>query len=116
MMVTADKQRIEQVFVNLIDNAIKYSPGSHAIYVGMADEDQHIQITVRDEGIGMDANQQKGLFTRFYRVQDGAANIPGLGLGLYLSKQIIDEHDGELTCHSELGSGSEFTVILPKER
>ena len=114
--ITADKQRLEQVFVNLLDNAIKYSPGSYAVHVGLANQGNQVSISIKDNGIGMDEHQQKGLFTRFYRAQNGAAKIPGLGLGLYLSKKIVDEHDGQLTCRSAPGEGSEFTVTLPKNR
>lgn len=116
MTVTADQQRMEQVFVNLLDNAIKYSPASPAVYVHMANRGTHLEVTIKDEGIGMDERQQKELFTRFYRAKNNAANIPGLGLGLYLSKQIVDEHGGKLTCNSALGKGSTFTVSLPKNR
>ncbi|MGK6352628.1 PAS domain S-box protein [Parapedobacter sp. DT-150] len=113
-MVFADKQRIEQVLTNLLDNAIKYSPQSNNVYVSLVDEGDHVQIKVRDEGTGMNEEQRAGLFTRFYRVEDSRAKVPGLGLGLFLSKQIIAGHGGQLLCQSELGSGSEFYFTVPK--
>jgi len=111
--VYADKQRIEQVLINLIDNAIKYSPQSKKVFVGMQVAGDSIRISVRDEGIGMTEEQQKGLFKRFYRVEDNLTKIPGLGLGLYLSEQIISAHGGELACKSEEGKGSELYFLLP---
>src|SRR5690606_5284646 len=95
-------------------NAIKYSPGTHAVHVDIASQNDKVSITIQDNGIGMDEHQQKGLFTRFYRAQNGAAKVPGLGLGLYLSKKIVDEHNGELTCRSAPAEGSAFTVTLPR--
>ena len=114
IFVKGDKQRLEQVFINLLDNAIKYSPGTHAVHVDIASQNDKVSITIKDNGIGMDEHQQKGLFTRFYRAQNGAAKVPGLGLGLYLSKKIVDEHNGELTCRSAPAEGSAFTVTLPR--
>ncbi|MFC3200006.1 PAS domain S-box protein [Parapedobacter deserti] len=112
-MVCADRQRIEQVLINLLDNAVKYSPQSKNVYVSLSNIGEYIKISVRDEGIGMTEMQQKGLFTRFYRVESTPTKVPGLGLGLYLSKEIITSHSGELACKSEPGKGSEFYFTLP---
>src|SRR5690606_33234290 len=116
LTVYADKQRIEQVLINLIDNAIKYSPQSKNIFISISGDGDCLKVSVRDEGIGITKEQQKGLFTRFYRVEENLTKIPGLGLGLYLSAQIITAHGGQLACQSEEGKGSEFYFTLPRPR
>lgn len=110
--VNADKQRIEQVIVNLVTNAIKYSPHADTVYVRLYHTEKHACLEVRDEGIGLSAAQQQQIFTRFYRAE-GTHDIPGLGLGLYLSKEIMDRHRGSLTVTSEPGKGSAFLCTLP---
>lgn len=113
--VNADKQRIEQVIINLISNAIKYSPKADKVYINLSESDIGICVKVKDEGIGLDECQIKNLFTKFYRTET-VANVSGLGLGLYLSKEIIMRHNGEMNVTSELGKGSEFSFTLPIEK
>jgi len=110
--INADRQRIEQVIINLVTNAIKYSPHADKIYVSLQDSEGRAALAVRDEGIGLNEDQQKKIFTRFYRAE-GTNDIPGLGLGLYLSKEIIDRHHGHLTVSSIPGKGSVFQFTLP---
>ena len=112
VLIKADKQRIEQVILNLLTNAIKYSPAADTVYINLETAGENAIIRVRDEGIGLTENQTKQLFTRFYRAE-GTEGISGLGLGLYLTKQIIDRHKGIIGVNSNYGKGSEFYFSLP---
>lgn len=114
-IIEGDKQRIEQVVLNLLTNAIKYSPAADAVYVSLEVTENNVTVKVRDEGIGLTTDQQKQLFTRFYRAEN-TSGISGLGLGLYLTKQIIDRHLGSIIVSSEYGKGSEFSFTLPREK
>ena len=111
-LVDADKQRIEQVLINLLSNAIKYSPNAEVVTVELSISDTELTVSVQDNGIGLSKQHQKNIFTRFYRA-DGHANISGLGLGLYLSKEIIQQHKGMIDVISEPGKGSTFYFSLP---
>jgi len=114
VIVAADKQRIEQVVRNLLSNAVKYSPTAEVIYLSLSSHNGKVTVKVKDEGMGLDEQQKKQVFNRFYRA-DSTKGINGLGLGLYLSKQIIDAHNGELLVISEPGKGSEFSFSLKRE-
>ncbi|MEG9327315.1 PAS domain S-box protein [Salinimicrobium catena] len=114
-MIEGDKQRIEQAILNLLTNAIKYSPRADAIYVSLEVTENHVRLKVRDEGIGLTEDQKRQLFTRFYRAEN-TTGISGLGLGLYLTKQIIDRHQGKIEVTSEYGKGSEFCFTLPMKK
>ena len=104
-MIAADKERIEQVFTNLIGNAIKYTPNGGII-----------EISVKDNGIGIPEENIPHLFERFYRV-DKARNsdVGGTGLGLSISKEIVDAHHGVISVESRKGEGTKVTVLLPRE-
>lgn len=110
--IQADRQRIEQVLINLLSNAIKYSPESDSVYVSIEASDGYVTVNVTDEGMGMSLEQQGKIFTRFFRVA-GTSKMPGLGLGLYLSKQIIERHGGRIGVQSEAGKGSTFYFSIP---
>lgn len=112
LMVYGDQQRIEQVIINLLNNAIKYSPHSPQVYVKLEQENDRVAIKVRDNGIGLSKQQQNEVFKRFFRA-DGVSDIAGLGLGLYISKEIIDRHMGSFEVTSEIGVGSEFGFTIP---
>ncbi|UJH90755.1 PAS domain S-box protein [Antarcticibacterium sp. 1MA-6-2] len=111
-MVHGDRQRIEQAVINLVTNAIKYSPEADRIYLKIEVHKDRVVVKVKDQGIGLSEEQQKQLFTRFYRAEN-TKGISGLGIGLYLTKQIIDRHKGEISLSSTLGEGSEFSFYLP---
>jgi len=113
VMITADKLRIEQVIINLISNAIKYSPGKTAISIKSEMLKDELKCTVTDYGIGISAEQQPFIFDRFYRVDDSSSAFPGLGLGLYISSEIIKKHNGKMGLNSEAGKGSAFWFTLP---
>lgn len=112
--VKVDEDLIRQVFTNLIENAIKYSPENTSILISTEELDGKLIVQVADQGMGIPKNEQPHLFSKFYRsrnVRDGA--IKGSGLGLYLSRYFVDLHKGAISVESELNTGSTFTVELP---
>lgn len=111
--VQADKYRIYQVLVNLLTNAIKYSPQADKVIITLKNEKKKVLVSVRDFGIGIDIKNQRKIFDRFYQVDKEQKTFPGLGMGLYISHNIIKRHGGELTIKSERGKGSTFTFTLP---
>ncbi|PZT57622.1 PAS domain-containing sensor histidine kinase [Paenibacillus silvae] len=111
----ADQNRIVQVLHNLIGNAVKYSPGADRIDVTLWEEDDVLCIDVRDYGIGIAESEKHMLFNKFYRVDNSDhRQIGGTGLGLYISRKIVEDHHGSLTFMSAPGKGSTFKVRLPK--
>ena len=113
-MVVADEARIRQVLDNLVSNAIKYSPDGGTIRIGGWHDEQGVTVYVADQGIGIPQDEQSRLFESFYRVDSGLRRrTKGTGLGLYLSKTIIDAHNGTIWVRSEPGKGSTFFFTLP---
>lgn len=113
-IIIGDRNRIAQVIMNLLSNAIKYSPNADKIIVTSQSGNQQIKLCVQDFGIGIPASQQPKLFTRFFRVTHDKTNTyPGLGLGLYISNEIIKRHSGAIDFTSEEGKGSTFCFSLP---
>lgn len=111
--VCADRFRIGQVITNLLTNAIRYSPDAADIQVTIEATNKEITISVRDHGIGIPKEQQKRIFERFYRVEDiEQAFHMGLGLGLYISSEIVKQHHGKIWVTSEFGKGSTFSFTL----
>jgi PAS domain S-box-containing protein len=113
-MVLGNTERLEQVLMNLINNAVKYSPVIKEVAVSVEASRDQIKISVVDKGIGMSKDQQVKIFDRFYRVDDKNHMVGGLGMGLYISKEIVNEHHGTLGVTSAEGKGSTFYVLLPK--
>lgn len=113
LKVGLDRERIEQVLINLLSNAIKYSPGNFRVEVELLCEPEYIRIGVRDYGIGIPPDKLAHVFSRFYRVEEISPNISGLGIGLYISHEIVTRHRGEIRVESELEKGSTFWVTLP---
>ena len=109
---TWDKVRLEQVIVNLITNAIRYD-GGHPIEIKLSTHDGSVQISVSDHGIGIAKENQEKIFDRFERAVE-LNSVNGLGLGLYIAKQLVRAHSGKIWVESELGRGSTFFVELPK--
>jgi signal transduction histidine kinase len=107
----ADRGRLEQVLVNLISNVIKYAPGA-PVEVSLRRLGGQAELTVRDGGPGIPANRISKIFDRFERGDQGRG-VSGLGLGLYITRQIVEGHGGSILAKSELGRGSSITVILP---
>ena len=108
-------QKLYQVFINLIDNAVKYSDPGDGVYVTITEDAYYVSVRVRDTGVGIPPEELAQLFERFYRVdKDRSRATGGSGLGLAISKQIIEMHGGEISVESEVGSGATFEVRLPK--
>ncbi len=114
-MVAGDKTKIQQVVYNLIDNAIKFTPEGKKIYVTINELDEKLQISIKDEGIGMSESTQKKIWTRFYK-DDASRGMDkhGTGLGLAITKEIIKAHNETIEVKSTLGEGSEFVFTLKK--
>jgi signal transduction histidine kinase/ActR/RegA family two-component response regulator len=113
-VVEGDRVRLEQVLVNLLTNAIKYSPQGDPITLKVEKRSGEVRISVSDQGIGIPAEDQDKLFQRFFRAYNATArNYGGLGIGLYVSNEIVRGHGGHFEVQSEPGRGSTFTVFLP---
>jgi two-component system phosphate regulon sensor histidine kinase PhoR len=112
--IMADYDAIYEVLMNLIDNAIKYSPKEKYLGVETFVEKDDVVLTVTDHGIGIPEPHQKYVFDRFFRVPDGEIQkVRGSGLGLAIVKQIIEEHHGTIVLNSAFGKGSAFRIMLP---
>lgn len=111
--IFGDEMRIEQVIINFLTNAIKYSPGTSEVVINVREENERIYLGVRDYGIGIAPEQQKSLFEKFYRVEETALHFQGLGIGLYISAEIIRRHGGTVGVQSTLGEGAEFYFEIP---
>ncbi|MCC8423999.1 PAS domain-containing sensor histidine kinase [Mucilaginibacter sp. UR6-11] len=113
LMIYADYRRIDQVMINLIGNAIKYSPQSKRIEITVMHDDERATVCVRDFGIGINPQKLPHLFDRYYRVDAFGHQFSGLGLGLYISSEIITRHNGKIGVDSTVGDGSNFWFNLP---
>lgn len=114
LTIEGDPMRLEQVFQNLIQNAVKYSPQGGRILVGLEKHGQRAHISIADEGIGIPASALPHLFNQFYRaVNTRQQNISGTGIGLYVAKEIVASHNGSIRAASVEGQGSTFTIELP---
>ncbi|WP_207422870.1 sensor histidine kinase [Desertivirga brevis] len=111
--IEGDKVRLEQVLVNLLTNAIKYSPNGGDILIKAEQIEDQVEISVVDQGIGIDAEKIPLLFQRFFRVENTSQNFSGLGMGLYISSEIIKAHHGDIGVESRLGEGARFWFRLP---
>ena len=113
-MITGDIERIKQVIINLLTNAIKYSPQADKILVKLTPQKDAAMVSIRDFGIGIDKEHQSKIFNLFYRAEGKQERTyPGMGIGLYISREIIKRHGGIMTVESEKGKGSEFSFTLP---
>jgi len=111
--VFADKFRIEQVVVNMVSNAIKYSPQANKVLIDIHQEDGQVKVSVRDFGIGIPTEHIPYLFGRYYRAHETSQAFSGIGLGLYISYELIKRHSGYMGVTSEQGHGSTFWFTLP---
>ncbi len=115
--VWVDPYRIEQVLTNLLTNAIKYSPKASKVRIRVDETPELVGMQITDFGVGIPDSQQAKVFEKFFRAQGkNRHSFPGLGLGLYLSKQIIDRHGGSIWLQSQEGKGSTFGFNVPKKR
>jgi signal transduction histidine kinase len=113
--IEADRSRLEQVITNLLSNASKYSPEGTEITVIAREEDQKILVEIKDQGIGISSADQQRLFQPYHRVEQDRQSFPGIGLGLAVSKQIVEAHQGRIWIESERGKGSIFKFTIPIE-
>ena len=111
--IMGDRYRLSQVLKNLMENAIKFTDnGSIALLAKK--EGQHILISVQDSGVGISKDELKKIFTKFYQAYTGDdRKNEGTGLGLFICKEIIEKHNGEIWAESDVGKGSTFTIKLP---
>ena len=115
--IMADRDHLEQVVGNLIDNAIKYSPEGGPVRVRVEREGDQVHMTVEDEGIGIPPDQVTRVFDIFYRTSEAERRrTPGLGLGLFITRGIVERHGGRIWAESEVGRGTTVHVLLPLER
>jgi signal transduction histidine kinase len=110
-----DGKLIRQILINLVSNAIKYSPDGGSVWIRLSSEDNKVIFQVSDKGIGIPVNEQHNLFESFSRASNVGA-IAGTGLGLSIVKKGVDLHGGNIAVKSELGVGTTFTVMLPKSK
>jgi PAS domain S-box-containing protein len=109
-----DKEKMKEVTINLVSNAIKYSPTGGRVWVRMNVVENNLRIAVQDEGIGISKEDQPKVFEQFYRVDSSLTSaVPGTGLGLSIVQAIVEAHGGKVELESEPGKGSTFTVWLP---
>ena len=109
-----DSLLMEQALINLVDNAVKYSPENSPIEISVAKTDQVVEIQIRDNGNGIQPEHQSKIFNRFYRVDKARSrNEGGTGLGLAIVKHIVQYHNGKIDVESKKGSGSCFNIRLP---
>jgi signal transduction histidine kinase len=113
-IVHVDPTRLSQVFDNLLSNAVKYAPGA-PVRIAMAQTDDHIHTSVSDAGPGIAPEHLAHLFERFYRVPSTQSVARGTGLGLFICRQLVSAHHGELTVESVVGQGTTFHLYLPKQ-
>ena len=115
--VVGDRDHLEQVIANLVDNALKYSPEGGPVHVRVQGEKDHVRITVEDEGIGIPPEQLSRVFDIFYRTAEAERRrTPGLGLGLYITRGIVERHGGRIWAESAVGTGTKVHVTLPLDR
>ena len=113
--IQGDPLHLQTAFHNIIDNAIKYSNGSVEIHIDIAENNRDCTIKIRDNGMGIPPQYIKNIFEKFFRVPQGdAQSIKGFGLGLYYVSSIVKKHSGSISVHSQLRSGTEFIITLPR--
>ncbi|MCK5228699.1 MAG: HAMP domain-containing histidine kinase, partial [Desulfobulbaceae bacterium] len=113
-LIIGDKNGIEAIFVNLIGNAVKYTPDGGQVMVDIHKSGQDVRIKVVDTGIGIAQSDIKRIFEKFYRIKsESTSQIAGSGLGLSIVKRVVDLHKGSIHVHSEQDKGTTFIVTLP---
>ncbi len=112
-VISADGERLRQVLLNLVGNAIKYTQTKSVITVRARQEEESLVVEVSDNGPGIDFEAQKHLFEPYYRVPEGTKLAGGLGLGLPIARNVVELHGGRLWVTSRPGSGSTFAFSLP---
>ncbi|ATB43996.1 two-component sensor histidine kinase [Cystobacter fuscus] len=113
VVVRGDPTRLTQVLTNLLNNAIKYSPRGGCVRVLLAQSQEEVMLSVSDEGVGVPPGEYERIFEPFRRSSGSSAEIPGVGLGLSVSRRIVRAHGGDIEVESQVGAGSTFRVRLP---
>ena len=112
--VDGDMEMLERLVVNLASNAVKFTPECGHVEIGVDHDGSIVELMVRDDGIGIPAEEQSRLFTRFFRASTAQDNaVPGTGLGLAIAQRVVELHDGSIRIHSEVGEGTTVVVRLP---
>lgn len=112
--IEGDELRLRQLFLNLVDNAIKYTPPTGTVDILLTEIGEYAHVSIKDTGVGISKEDQEKIFERFYRVDKSRSReVGGTGLGLSICKRIVEAHNGHLTVESETGKGSTFSVDLP---
>lgn len=117
VIIDAEKDRLQQIILNLVANAVTYTPDKGTIEIGIVEKDDQIELTVKDTGIGISKEELPRIFERFYRVDKARSrNSGGTGLGLAIVKHLVESHHGSIQVDSEEGKGTLFTITLPKKQ
>ncbi len=111
--IKGDKDRLAQVVINLLSNAVKYSPKSNTVFIHMEQKKGAVTVSVKDTGIGIPRKSLEKIFERYYREEQRAVHFQGLGIGLFISHEIIERHTGKIWAESELEKGSTFYFTIP---
>jgi signal transduction histidine kinase len=115
LTVDADRDKLRQIVMDLVENAVKYSPGGGVVRVAARRHDDAVEVSVEDQGIGIPQAQQTRIFAKFYRAESGGRDLAsgGTGLGLFIAKELLDAMRGRIWVDSREGEGSTFTFSLP---
>src|SRR3972149_12334908 len=116
MNISGDKERLTELFISLLDNAIKYNEKDGRVVLSSAIKDGFAVITISDTGLGIPEEHFNKIFDRFYRIDKSRGSVSGTGLGLSIAKAIVDAHGGKIEVESKAGEGSEFKIMLPAIR
>ena len=111
--IRADKERLEQVINNILSNAMKYSPNGGDIIINVSIERNKLKVSITDSGIGISSHNLEKIFERYFRAEGHDIHFQGLGIGLFISMEIIKMHGGQMWVRSELGEGSTFSFLIP---
>ena len=111
--IKGDRTQLVQVFSNLFNNAVKFSPDGSKVFVEVTKNNKWINVTIQDRGVGIPKNQMKRLFEKFFRADNVSKHIPGSGLGLYVVKRLLESHGGKVSIESSVGKGTKVYVGLP---
>lgn len=111
--IMGDRLRLEQALINLINNAVKYSPQANKVDVNIENNSDKVIVIIKDYGVGISKEDQKEIFSQFYRVEEHSHKISGLGMGLFITLEIAERHKGKIIVDSEVGKGSTFSFELP---
>jgi signal transduction histidine kinase len=116
-LVNVDTKRLRWAIINLVRNAHQYTPEGGSVTMRLSGQDDRVILDVVDTGVGITSETQQQIFNRFYNVartkQELDDEVRGLGLGLYVTKAIVEAHEGKIRVASEKGSGSTFSIIIP---